>query len=287
MSHINDPVVKNNNEWVSSHLSFTKYHGNGNDFIIFDAISLNPRPLTWVVHQATSLCNRTTGIGADGIIVLTQQKSFIHMDVINADGSIAANCGNGLRCAAEHVFKQQSVNEIVLKLGDRLFNCSRAGEQIHVVMGECTITQIGEVLFRHEGVKARVCEGIIGNRHRVFFLDRAESNLTVLVNELKELYADFADFNNGFVVEYEPGRFFSHVYERGVGFTNACGSGALVAASFVNLLSPWTGERVRIIQPGGELVIGITSKVRHDNRTTFSLTQTGNAQEVFMGICKA
>ena len=72
-------------------LTFTKMHGLGNDFIVFTG------PLTISHDDVVRLCNRHTGIGADGVLVLTKLGSNqVRMDYMNADGSVAIMCGNGL-----------------------------------------------------------------------------------------------------------------------------------------------------------------------------------------------
>ena len=77
--------------------TFSKYHGNGNDFIIFDLTHFALAPsLSWLLENAERLCCRHTGIGADGVIAAFIEKDRIKMTVINADGSMAKNCGNGL-----------------------------------------------------------------------------------------------------------------------------------------------------------------------------------------------
>lgn len=276
MRHSDDPI-KNN--WSTTSPSFTKYHGNGNDFLIFATNPLPPRG--WFIKNAKKLCDRHRGVGADGIIVLTPTDSFVIMDVINADATVAQNCGNGLRCAASWWFKNHFVDHVVFNLSGRNFSCRKHEDSIHVDMGTCVLRLQEDFFFASQNLFSRVCEGHIGNVHRTFFLNRP-ADFRALLPEVKAKFLDVNSVNIGFVSQIEPGRFFSHVYERGVGWTNACGSGALIAASFLRYLNQTTTSEVVICQPGGELVISVTE----ESDLHYHVTQRGNAQEIFTGICQ-
>lgn len=91
-------------------IPFTKYHGLGNDFVVIDAVC-DPAlsALDWPAH-APRLCDRRTGIGADGILIVTNaadQSADVAMHIVNSDGSRAQMCGNGLRCIAMHMVERR------------------------------------------------------------------------------------------------------------------------------------------------------------------------------------
>src|SRR5580704_9645361 len=95
MVHDLDPIGESKNTLQGSNLTFLKYHGKGNDFIIFD-MAKDGFSLPWYIDNAKRLCDRHHGIGADGIILLMHYQDHYRMTMINADGSLANNCGNGL-----------------------------------------------------------------------------------------------------------------------------------------------------------------------------------------------
>ena len=88
---------------MSQHLRFSKYHGCGNDFIIIDGISQRI-DMTTIKEKAKSICDRHYGIGADGIILVTESiENDFKMIIFNSDGSEPKMCGNGVRCLAHFV----------------------------------------------------------------------------------------------------------------------------------------------------------------------------------------
>ena len=85
-------------------MRFTKMHGLGNDFIVIDAMEKEYFPTP---NDARRLCNRRTGIGADGLMLaLPSQKADLRMRLLNSDGSTAEMCGNGIRCFAKFAYER-------------------------------------------------------------------------------------------------------------------------------------------------------------------------------------
>ena len=97
-------------------IHFVKHHGLGNDFILIDGI--NQRIDQQLLQkEAPWICNRNYGVGSDGIIIVTESSSCdLKMDIINSDGSIAAMCGNGLRCFAQFCFEQGLIEQEVFSV---------------------------------------------------------------------------------------------------------------------------------------------------------------------------
>ena len=267
----------------SHYKTFAKYQGNGNDFIIFEDFSrADSLEEQWLLENAPRLCNRYHGIGSDGIINLVDQKDYVHMTIINADGTIAKNCGNGLRCAALYIFKSRGTSKASILLYNRVYFCEFRDGEISVKMGECLLVPKENMTFSNELSPVKVAEAYIGNVHRVFFFNEPITDFTVILENFDS--ATYKDENIGFVFEEAPGRFFSKVYERGVGFTMSCGSGACAAASFLAYLFP---EKIKqeavIIQPGGALKIALQQKGTILDAVAFEVEQTGSAEEVFTG----
>src|SRR3954454_10629708 len=97
-------------------LAFEKYEGLGNDFVVVDAASESEIP----AELARALCDRRRGVGADGVLVMLPAREAGRdgrMRVVNADGSIAEMCGNGLRCAALHLARRRAsgTRELVIE----------------------------------------------------------------------------------------------------------------------------------------------------------------------------
>jgi diaminopimelate epimerase len=264
--------------------AFVKYHGNANDFIIFDSDMVNSLENQWYSKNAKLICNRNRGIGADGLIVLSRKDDSIEMTIFNADGTEAKNCGNGLRCAAAYIFNRSNLSEITIKLAERDYFCKRINNKISVAMGECHIVLEKDLFLKSCGQFVRVAKGFIGNEHLLFLLDQPVSCFDEMHKEIKSRINFTDNFNIGFVFKKNTSEFFSSVFERGVGFTNSCATGACAAASFIAYLYPhYLKEGITINQPGGDLLITISVKTKAQREAVFTITQIGDAKEVFYG----
>lgn len=92
---------------MSAMLDFVKYHGLGNDFILVDRLDARDAPPAWATH-ARAWCDRRTGIGADGVLVLEPDPEVdARLSICNPDGSDGGMCGNGIRCVARHLFERR------------------------------------------------------------------------------------------------------------------------------------------------------------------------------------
>ncbi|MCO4761680.1 MAG: diaminopimelate epimerase, partial [Myxococcales bacterium] len=122
-------------------LPFSKLHGLGNDFIVFD---LRHGEAELGSDHAIALCDRHRGIGADGLLLLTGDLSEPHMQVINADGSVPEMCGNGLRCFVKYLVDKFAVGgdaiTVVTGAGPLVCGFSRGGDtfEVSVAMGTPT-----------------------------------------------------------------------------------------------------------------------------------------------------
>jgi len=216
-------------------IKFSKYHGCGNDFIIID----ENEELDYQI-LAPKICNRYIGIGADGLIVVKKKK--LEMLFYNNDGSISTMCGNGIRCFAKYCLDNNIVNEknfdVITKAG--LINIEEVSPDKYLV-------NIGKPSFKTSDLKmntnlssylkqnlfnTEVSSVLIGTVHTVVFVERLEEVIKTDLGEKicnAEVFTDKTNVN--FVEVIDKDNFKVRTYERGVGWTHACGTGA--CASFI------------------------------------------------------
>jgi diaminopimelate epimerase len=259
-------------------VQFFKYEGLGNDFVVVDASdegALSP-------ERAVTLCDRRFGIGADGVIlVLPPRKDDcdVRMRVINADGSIPEMCGNGVRCVAVHVARARGLFEGSIRVdtdaGESLCAVEDTRGEGIVTVDMGVIRLFGDRALYIDGKRVVVAVADAGNPHAVLFGAFARGD----VDHLGPRLATHPDFPRGTNVE------FSHVgtdgidlivWERGVGITLACGTGACATAAVACAkgLLP-TGKPIAVRLPGGRLDITISESGR--------ATMRGPARFVFSG----
>lgn len=272
--------------------NFLKMHGLGNDFIIFDWRDGGPDHVP--AAAARALADRRRGIGCDQILVIRPSaRADIRMDILNHDGSPSGACGNGTRCVADLVMRSgmktdtDGVLSIETDGGD--LRAWRAGDDIAVDMGPVftawdRVPLAGQadtlaVPLGVEGLGDAVCHSL-GNPHAVVFVEDAEAVDLARLGPLVETAPLFPDRVNLSVVSQLPdGGFRMRVWERGVGITMACGSGACAVGVAVARrgLGP---DSNRIVMDGGA--------VRIDwNRATTHVTMTGPVAYVCEGMLSA
>jgi len=231
-------------------MRLTKFHGLGNDFLIL--LDLDGRK---PVDQglARSLCDRHRGVGADGLIRVTAGvgSTDVTMELRNADGSRAEMSGNGVRCLARAVIDAGLVRGPTIVVGtdagSREVTVQPDG-QVTVDMGPATL--VDDNSFRGERRSVRVD---MGNPHLVADAgDRARLDAVwdTLAPPFREVNVE--------LVAAGPGtdEITMRVWERGVGETEACGTGACAAAAAAQR---WglVGDRVTVHQPGGAALVEI------------------------------
>ncbi len=249
-------------------LRFFKLQGAGNDFVLLDGLQ-QPLPETNLPVLAQRLCNRRYGVGADGLlIVLPSQVADYRMRILNTDGSEASMCGNGIRCFARYLFGYHCPQATILSIetGAGIRHVHRAGEaRFTVEMGQPSITSDPEFTVVNTGAL-----------HVVLFVDDVDSFPLEMQGKAIEHHPRFPDRVNLSVAHVvRPNFARARVWERGVGATLACGTGACaitVAGAMQRLL-----ERTTTIEmPGGDLQV----EWREDD----TLWLTGDAELVFEGI---
>ncbi|MBT9554834.1 MAG: diaminopimelate epimerase [Myxococcales bacterium] len=265
-------------------MHFWKYHGLGNDFIIVDRCG---QP-DFTPEQTRALCDRHTGIGADGILgyfvasAAPGEPELPRMRVYNSDGSVADMCGNGLRCFAGWLVDTGRADlapfTVLTDAGPQRCTPMRphvGPMQVRVNLGrpEFEPTTTVEVDGRHfEGVPARV-----GNPHFVM-VRPADSNEAVAFGHRLSTHARFPRGANIEWLEVrDPRSATLVVWERGCGLTRACGTGGGAAASVavkLGLMSP--GVPLAVTLPGGTLTYELESDLG-------AVWMTGPAERVFEG----
>lgn len=242
-------------------LQLTKHHGLGNDFLV--ALTEHNPGLGPDRELAVALCERRTGVGADGVIVALEPADPDNdacMVLLNADGSEAEISGNGIRCLAQAIIRSRGRSEGLLRIetpgGVRTLRTVRGEPEgelwLQVDMGVATPgPELGprslERLARHRATID------IGNPHLV--LEVPEPDQIDLAVEGPQLESDYAEgINVHFVSVEAPERVRLRVWERGAGITQACGSGAVAAVAAARSWGPMA-DRVEVSMPGGLAVV--------------------------------
>lgn len=248
-------------------MRLTKHHGLGNDFLVLlDLDGIHPVS----PEQGVALCDRHTGIGADGLLRVTAGTggADVTMRLLNADGSVAEMSGNGIRCVAQAVFQAGLAAPPVLTVatdaGLRTVTVlSRNGPYTHRLSVEMGQAKLGEA--QPEWVEGDVLRAVhvdVGNPHIVLHWGGAKLPGT---DELIAIGSRIDDGTPGganveIVQPAAGGGLDMVVYERGVGPTQACGTGACAAAVAAH---GWelVGEESRVHMPGGPVVINLGDPV--------------------------
>jgi diaminopimelate epimerase len=277
-------------------MEFSKYEATGNDFIMVDGLSSRPPELS--PEEIGRLCDRHTGVGADGVIfLLPSETADARMRIFNVDGSEAEMCGNGLRALAlfmeERGLIEGPAKEGALSVetaaGARQVTgagAGKAGRLFTVDMGTPAYTRASVPMSGPPdeaaiGVTVHIDESLdmvatcvsMGNPHCVFFIDDIYDFPVETVGPAVEANELFPSKTNvEFVRVVDASRLAARVWERGVGETMACGTGACAAAVAARL-NGLAGDLVTVWLAGGEL------EVKWDG----NLLMTGPARRVFDG----
>jgi diaminopimelate epimerase len=258
-------------------LRFEKWEGLGNDFVVVDA-DVTP-------DQARALCDRRLGIGADGVLMVRSlqdvQAERWQMTVLNADGSRPEMCGNGLRCVAAHLAERRGLSEgriaLATDAGDRDCDVTRLSTNHYAVTASMGVARVGDV-FRYpaRGLGREFLSVDVGNPHAVSFEPFDDEDVDDVGRAVER------EINGGTNVEFcqlhEGGRRIDVVvWERGVGRTMACGTGACaVAAAATHAGKAPYDEPLEVRLPGGALTITVGREGR-------ALQMRGPARRVFTG----
>ena len=249
-------------------LNFIKMHGLGNDFIIIDKRKINININKKIIRK---ISNRKTGIGCDQVIIINKslrKKSAARIKIFNSNGSEAESCGNGIRCVSKLLFKNKKRNKIILdSIVGELKAILNKNKSISVNMGIIkenwkNIPMSKKINNRNIPINIKnFSKGFavnIGNPHIVFF-GKEINNLDISVIGPKiENHNLFPNkINVEFVEIVNRKKIKMRVWERAVGETLACGSGAC-AAVYAGLKKEMIGKKCEVILKKGSLFIDIT-----------------------------
>jgi len=264
---------------MSGTFAFHKYEGLGNDFIVIDAAD----GAALSAARARALCDRHFGIGADGVLlVLPGAASGVdaHMKVINADGTTPEMCGNGVRCVALHLARARGVSACDLVIdtdaGKRACRVAAAGGEATVTVDMGTVRVLGQRQVAIDGQLATVHLADAGNPHAVILRPATRRE----AERLGALLAVDPAFPGGTNVEFarvSKDGIELTVWERGVGLTLACGTGACATAAVACAegLARY-GAPLRVVLPGGALEVTVA--------TDGGTSMCGPARRVFAGV---
>ena len=241
-------------------LQLTKHHGLENDFLVLLDL---PGETVVTPELARALCHRRTGIGADGLLHAQEGADGADLDltVWNADGSVAETSGNGLRCLAQAAVDAGIAgSEMRVQTGGEIRSLTVEPEdapgrrRVSVSMGLPRVFDAGPAAFRAlQPVGAS----------RAARVDTGNPHLVVVVPDLEALQGTFMERQSAEVVDeplnleairIEGDSIRMRVWERGVGETRACGSGAVAVAAASR---SWglTGDETEVVMPGGPVIV--------------------------------
>ncbi len=246
-------------------IAFRKMHGLGNDFVVVDARN---EPLTLTEAAAAAIADRRTGVGCDQLLIIDPPDGGdgdAAMRILNADGSESGACGNGTRCVASLLMAERDTDTIGIRTIAGVLTCrAEDAGAVSVDMGPALlewqdIPVANECDTLHLPVShGGLYDGVgvnVGNPHAVFFVEDVEAVLMPVVGPALETDPFFPERANIEAVHVlGPDRLRMRVWERGVGITRACGSGACAAAVAAHRRG-LTGRKVEVVLDGGPLSI--------------------------------
>ena len=272
---------------------FTKMHGLGNDYVCINCFreKVEDPP-----GFARALCDRHYGIGADGLILICPSKvSDFKMEIYNSDGSVAGMCGNGIRCLGKYVYDYRLTGKETLSIETKsgirnmhlhIQDGKACGAMVDMgvprlnahsipILSEKDLVindpiEVQEKNYRMTGIS-------MGNPHAVIFSEEINGISLEETGRELEFHPRFPERANiEFCHVTARDRMEIRVWERGVGETLACGTGAC-AAVVASVLNDLTDEEVIVKLLGGELSVRWDRKVNH-------VFLEGPAVKVFDGV---
>lgn len=249
-------------------LAFTKMHGAGNDFVVIDGVT---QAVNLNTNQLRRLADRHRGIGCDQILMVTPPDSpdaDFRYHVFNADGSRAGQCGNGARCVGRFLREKRLTRqrEILLQTDDDSLALSLTEDgRVFAGLGAPRFAP-AEVPFQADETQDQYTLDVqgqslsigalsMGNPHAILMVDDCDAAPVSTLGPLLEAHTLFPErVNVGFMQVQSRGEVKLRVFERGVGETDACGSGACAAAVHGMKLG-LLDEEVLVSLPGGKLSV--------------------------------
>ena len=269
---------------------FLKMHGTGNDFVVLDA---RTRSVSLDKNAIIQMCDRHFGIGCDTLVLLEPSaKADVAVKFYNGDGSLSSTCGNASRCVADLVMRDSGAATARIETIAGVLEASRGDDgAITVNMGspkwdwrDVPLSESRNTLHLglEEGLLADPVAISMGNPHAIFFVrDLAHIKMAEWGAKL-EYHALFPERANISAVQViSPTHLKMLVWERGVGLTMACGSGAC-AALVAAVRRGLTERKATLELPGGSLTVDWQPDPT--NTTHGQVFMSGAVAYVFEGV---
>jgi len=245
-------------------MRYFKMNGCGNDFVIIDARSRGALPLSQ--KQARDIADRKTGLGCDQVIAIERSiRGDAYMRIWNANGGEVDACGNATRCVAWLLMEEGGAASRRIETPAGMLYAERAGDKVITVdMGspllrweEIPIARAMDTVrldYSHSGLEGPGAVNM-GNPHVVFFVENVAATPVEAIGPAVEHDALFPQRANvGFAEVRRPEQIRLRVWERGVGLTKACGTGACAAVVAAHRQGR-AGRKVEVLVDGGSLEI--------------------------------
>ncbi len=277
-------------------INFIKMHGLGNDFVVIDnsqcSLPFHPRKQQ-IIHMA----NRKLGIGCDQVLILdlcTNAQASFNYSVYNQDGSQAETCGNGARCIIKYILENRLITaeHVTIATKSRLIsghltpnklisvNMGTANTAPHTIPFHYPLhntNNLYTIKLKHTTITFGVVS--VENPHAIIKVNTAkELKDTITLEKIAKLLQQSTYFPESVNVNFyyiEPNQQLNLVtYERGCGFTSACGSGACATAYYI-ITQQQSTQQLNVSMDSGNLNIRLTPEG--------NIIMTGDATEVYRG----
>jgi len=276
-------------------LRFTKMHGLGNDFVVIDLLSQNAQ---LSADHIRHIANRHLGIGCDQVLLVeppTTTDTDFHYRIYNCDGTEVEQCGNGARCFGKFVTDKKLTGKRQLKVSTNtghinidvvdnntfrvdmgVPNFDPASLPFTPDLALANDTQTNTYTINHTQGSSDISIASMGNPHAVLVVDNIDTADVAGLGKVLECHSQFPNnVNVGFMQIISRNRVKLRVFERGVGETQACGSGACAAVA--------TGINNGLLDAGVDVeLIGGQLNIQWSGGNT-PLIMTGSATKVFDG----
>lgn len=252
--------------------TFTKMHGLGNDFVIFDAVQQDIQLSAKLIQRVS---DRRFGIGCDQVLLMkpaNSDQADVTLEIFNADGSPAGACGNGTRCIAWLQASHINKPHIRIATVDRVVNVDVPSmDAVSADMGKASCQEID--LKREDIAHAFAVD--LGNPHVVLFAKKgAQVNLEEIAKDLQHNLLFPQGTNVELVEVLNRKRIRMDVWERGVGITAACGTGACAAAA-ASYAQGLTDRQCQVQMAGGYLTVDVSDALHIKMTGAVCLSYTG------------
>jgi diaminopimelate epimerase len=273
-------------------ISFAKTHALGNDFILTELSDSVPPNYP---DLARRICNRYFGVGGDGLILWENAGDVVKIRIFNQDGSEAECSGNGLRCMAAYLTEsgRWRKDEIRLQTVSGVYTLRRVGQLYEADMGEpklaardipfiaaTPLDRVVNYTLRVDGnTTFEITACSTGNPHCSIFVDRVDDAYVAQVGPLLERHPAFPNRTNvEFIHVVNDREIEVRFWERGVGYSNASGTGSC-GATVASILNGKTNRKVTVHAKAGDLLVEWPENGRLKLTSSANIVAEGNYLE--------